>query len=355
MPLPFRFLMARATATTLFALIGLVLQAQGGFNARIQVLERTLDSYYRGERLEAAVARSTREVDAYNTYAKKRQAEIERERLRLEEAVGAGKGDRSRLEEMDKDLKNPPPGIDQDEIRRKVEARNALVQKLNEQAMKTRKLVDAYNAYAQHTLKEIESERKRVLAVQAKVDARLAAFEAFTKANQDTAFFADLNRLLAEIRQAQRAVPADPSLDLVLAKVRSLRLELADWAKAGQALRPNGLVIVDVRVGDEPCWFVLDTGAMDTIVSPQIAEAVGCGKSLGKETSLSVIGGLRVTGNAFRIPRLEVGGQIVENVAASAVLPFDVGIDGLLGQSFLKYFVYTIDERRGEKLLLTPR
>jgi len=347
--------MARATATTLFALIGLVLQAQGRFDARIQALERILDSYYRGERLEAAVARSTREVDAYNAYAKKRQGEIEQERVRLEDAVGAGKGDRTRLEEIDRDLKNPSPGISQDSIRRKVEARNALVQKMNEQSMKTRVLVDAYNAYAQRSLEEIEGERKRVLAVQAKVDACLAAFEAFTKSNQDIAFFADLNHLLAEIRQAQRAAPTDSSLDLALAKVRNFRLELADWAKTGQALRPNGLVIVEVRVGDEPCWFVLDTGAMDTIVSPQIAEAIGCEKSLGKETSLSVIGGLRVTGNAFLIPRLEVCGQVVENVAASAVLPFDVGIDGLLGQSFLKYFVYTIDERRGEKLLLTPR
>jgi len=318
-------------------------------------LERILDSYYRGERLEAAVARSTREVDAYNAYAKKRQGEIEQERVRLEDAVGAGKGDRTRLEEIDRDLKNPSPGISQDSIRRKVEARNALVQKMNEQSMKTRVLVDAYNAYAQRSLEEIEGERKRVLAVQAKVDACLAAFEAFTKSNQDIAFFADLNHLLAEIRQAQRAAPTDSSLDLALAKVRNFRLELADWAKTGQALRPNGLVIVEVRVGDEPCWFVLDTGAMDTIVSPQIAEAIGCEKSLGKETSLSVIGGLRVTGNAFLIPRLEVCGQVVENVAASAVLPFDVGIDGLLGQSFLKYFVYTIDERRGEKLLLTPR
>jgi len=33
----------------------------------------------------------------------------------------------------------------------------------------------------------------------------------------------------------------------------------------------------------------------------------------------------------------------------------DVGVDGLLGQSFLKRFVYTIDESREEKLILRPR
>lgn len=347
--------MARVTATILFALSGLALQAQGGYGAKIQALERILDKYYRGERLEMALARSTREVDAYNAYAKKLQAELERERQRLDETVAAGKQDRSRLEEIDKELKSLPPGVDQSEIRRKVNARNALAGKVNEQTVKNREIIDTYNGNARRTLDEIERERKRVLTIQAIVDARLAAFESFAKSNQDTAFFADLNRVLADIRQAQRLGPADPALEDALVKIRSFRRELADWAKAGQTLRPNGLVIVDALVGDEPCWFVLDTGAMDTIVSPQIAEAVGCGKLLGKETSLSVIGGLRVTGHAFRIPRLEVGGQVVENVAASAVLPFDVGIDGLLGQSFLKYFVYTIDERRGEKLLLTPR
>jgi hypothetical protein len=32
-----------------------------------------------------------------------------------------------------------------------------------------------------------------------------------------------------------------------------------------------------------------------------------------------------------------------------------VGIDGLLGQSFLKRFVYTVDESRPGKLMLVPR
>jgi hypothetical protein len=50
-----------------------------------------------------------------------------------------------------------------------------------------------------------------------------------------------------------------------------------------------------------------------------------------------------------------VGDQVQTNVPASAVRPSDVGIDGLLGQSFLKAFVYTIDERSPAKLLLKRR
>ena len=137
--------------------------------------------------------------------------------------------------------------------------------------------------------------------------------------------------------------------------MHGLRRELAAWAEAGQALRPNGLVIVEALVVDEPCWFIVDTGAMDTIVSAEIVDAIGCRKSLGKQTSLSMIGGLRVMGYAFRIPQLEVSGRMLKEVPAAAVLPSDVGIDGLLGQSFLKAFVYCIDERKPEKLILSPR
>jgi len=169
----------------------------------------------------------------------------------------------------------------------------------------------------------------------------LDAFEAFKKAGQDLAFFTGLNRLLAEIREAQRKTPADPALQEALARVRAFRRELATWAEVGQSLRSNGLLIVGALVEDEPCWFVVDTGAMDTILSPELVEAIGQGGNMGKEASLSVVGGLRVLGRSLRIPRLEVNGQVLKGVQASAVVPSDVGIDGLLGQSFLKGFVYT--------------
>ena len=55
------------------------------------------------------------------------------------------------------------------------------------------------------------------------------------------------------------------------------------------------------------------------------------------------------------LPRVAVGGQEGTDVAGSAVPASEVGIDGLLGQSFLKHFVYTVDERRPGKLILVPR
>jgi hypothetical protein len=236
-----------------------------------------------------------------------------------------------------------------------VDARNALASKLAEQSAKARSVLDAHNALVTRTQLELEEQRKRVMAAQAAVNERLATFKAFTESGRDVAFFLDLNRLLADIRQALRDKPGDPALQARLNRIRGFRRELAAWAVTGYALKSNGLIIVEALVGDEPGWFIVDTGAMDTIVSEELLDAIDLGRSLGRETSLSVIGGLRVKGLSCRIPQLTVAGQTLTGVAVSVVPPAEVGIDGLLGQSFLKSFVYTIDEKNPIKLILIRR
>ncbi len=347
--------MVRTMLQPMILLLCAGLQAQGGFAAKIAPVEKTLEQFYRGERLEVALERSAREIDSYNASARKHRAEMEQGRIQLEQSMVKGREARARLDALDRELKNLAPGLDQDVIRRKVEARNALVKNVNELASQERRAVESFNADAKRAQEAIERERVVAVAHQEAVNKRLDAFEAFKKAGQDLAFFTGLNRLLAEIREAQRKTPADPMLRDALARVRAFRRELAAWAEAGQTLRPNGLVIVGARVEDEPCWFVVDTGAMDTILSPELVDATGLSGSLGREASLSVVGGLRILGRTLKIPRLEVDGQVMKGVQASAVMPSDVGIDGLLGQSFLKGFVYTIDERKAQKLFLSPR
>ncbi len=347
--------MVRSIFQPMVLLLCTSLQAQGSFEARIAAVEKTLERFYRGECLEVSLERSTQGIESFNAFARKRRAEMEQDRVQLEQSMVKGREERASLDALDRELKNLSPGLDQDVIRQKVEARNALVKRVNELTAQDHHRVEDYNAGAKRAQEAIERERAIAVASQEAVNKRLDAFEAFKKAGQDLAFFTGLNRLLAEIREAQRKTPADPALQTALVKVRTFRRELAAWAVAGQALRPNGLLIVEARVEDEPCWFVVDTGAMDTILSPELVDAIGQGGNMGKEASLSVVGGLRVLGRSLRIPRLEVNGQVLKGVQASAVVPSDVGIDGLLGQSFLKGFVYTIDERKAQKLSLTQR
>ena len=70
---------------------------------------------------------------------------------------------------------------------------------------------------------------------------------------------------------------------------------------------------------------------------------------------LVLAGGMKTKGREVTLPRIEVSGADERDVPAAAVKVSDVGVDGLLGQSFLKRFVYTIDESREDKLILGPR
>ena len=336
----------------------LSLQAQPSFSARTAQAEQVIKRFYRGEALDALRERSNREIEAYNSRAKLVNAEQEQAKARMEAAQGPAREAYAQLQELDKGLKDIPDGNDQEGNKRfnaRVQARNAQAHRANELHDQAQAAVDAYNALVKGKQGELSQARQQVLGTQAALDARYAAYQSFSKGGQDVAFFIGLNGLLADLRQALRSRPTDAELQKHLVSVRGLRRELALWAMASQARQSNGLVIVEVLVNDEPCWLVVDTGAMDTILSLEVVEAAGLGGVLGKENSLVVVGGQRILGRALQIPRLSVGDQAQIQVEACAVRPCDVGIDGLLGQSYLKAFVYTIDERSPAKLLLKRR
>lgn len=341
----------------LFAILSsaFVLHAQTDLTARIAEADRVLERFYRGESIDALRERSNKEIEAYNAQAKAVNAELEKARARMEQAQVPGKEAYAQLQEMDKTLKDIPDGNDQagnKRYRERMDARNALAHRVNELNDKARAVIDDYSALAKGRQEELAKERQRVTAAQQALDARAVAYNAFIKGGQDIVFFTGINRLLADVRQRLRVTPADRGLQESLAKLRGFRRELGNWAMAAQVRQPNGLVVLEVLVEDEPCWLVVDTGAMDTILSVEMAEAAGLGRSLVEEVSLVVVGGQRIRGRSFEIPRLTVGDQTLTKVQASAVQSSDVGIDGLLGQSFLKAFVYTIDERTPGKLLL---
>ena len=99
--------------------------------------------------------------------------------------------------------------------------------------------------------------------------------------------------------------------------------------------------------------YSLPTGAMRTTVAPGLVAALGI--ALGDETEFSLAGGKKVKGRQIVLPSVTVGKVTEKDVDAAAVKVSDVGVDGLLGQSFLKRFVYAIDESRKGKLILRPR
>jgi clan AA aspartic protease (TIGR02281 family) len=345
----------------LLALCCCCVLAQAGnpavFQPRLAAVETVMQRFYRGESLEAAHRRVNALVDRFNALVDQRNAELEAAQAQTDRELAPGEELAAALKQQDAALGPPPPASDPDALRRyneRVKARNALAAKYHEVMASARQAVNAFNARTGRLDAEIRQARAQLEAEQQALKARSDAYEAFHAQDRDVAFFTGLNRLLADLRAACRDRP-DPDLLAALAKVRGWRRELARWAAARQDAQDNGLVLVEAMVGDEPCCFIVDTGAQQVCLPAELIDALGLSASLGEETTLTLAGGQKLRGRSITLPRMVVAGMAGTGVAGSAVPASEVGIDGLLGQSFLKRFVYTIDEGRPGKLLLVPR
>ena len=121
------------------------------------------------------------------------------------------------------------------------------------------------------------------------------------------------------------------------------------------SLRVSGALRVPVTVnGAGPFSFLLDTGSSHTIVGSELVDRLG----------LPVVAQARVVtpagvemGPVVSVERLSIGSASVSGLMPSVISLAELhaaepGLDGVLGQDFLKQFDYTIDYRR-ERLRFT--
>jgi len=346
-------MLLRALAPTLLLTLGLQAQAPS-LSARLAAAEAVMTAHYRGEPRDVARAASNAAIEAFNARVKASQAELDAAKADLDRSLASDRkvqADlRQQLKALDLALKAVPDGNDEPGNARyqtKVQERKALMGRINPLVERENGAVDAYNAKVRQSQEEQNRARAEVRSGREAVDRRFAAFDAFAKGGGDLAFFTDVNRVLLEARKT-----GDTG---ALAKARALRRELGTWATAAEARNPHGLIVLEVRLGEEPAWLVLDTGASDIVVAPEVLGAAGISLATGEDNTVVVVGGQRLLGRTVRLPKISVAGEVQSDLPATAVRSFQVGIDGLLGQAFLKPFVYTVDERKAEKLVLVRK
>ncbi|MBN1522721.1 MAG: aspartyl protease family protein, partial [Candidatus Aureabacteria bacterium] len=90
----------------------------------------------------------------------------------------------------------------------------------------------------------------------------------------------------------------------------------------------------------------LDTGCSTTLISQDIAEKLSL--SGGKEVSTVLADGTKVKSKSVMLDSIAAGEQKVRNVP---VVIMDTTGDGLLGMSFLRYFIFKIDTQTDELVL----
>jgi clan AA aspartic protease (TIGR02281 family) len=115
--------------------------------------------------------------------------------------------------------------------------------------------------------------------------------------------------------------------------------------------RSRGGWIADVVLNDSRrARFLVDTGASVTVLSPDLADALGIAPSTrGRVMRLQTIAG-ETEAPIVMIPSLRVGELEARDVIA--VIHETVGLDGILGNTFLARYTVTLDARQG---LLTVR
>ena len=90
--------------------------------------------------------------------------------------------------------------------------------------------------------------------------------------------------------------------------------------------------------------MILDTGASSTILYPALAKRLGVNANKGAAAYSRIADGSQVASYLTKIDYIQVEGSVLRNPEV-VVMPSmsDLGAEGLLGNSFLKYFRFAID------------
>jgi clan AA aspartic protease (TIGR02281 family) len=99
--------------------------------------------------------------------------------------------------------------------------------------------------------------------------------------------------------------------------------------------------------------LLLDTGASVTLISPAVARAAGL--TFGPDTPVGEVQGIagRTRGPVVTLTSIQVG-EIEARRVRAVVVELPEGLHGLLGNSFLPRYIFTLDPREGA-LRLQPR
>jgi len=172
----------------------------------------------------------------------------------------------------------------------------------------------------------------------------------------------ELGRWNEAIDEYERVLQLRPPEQVALATKEALKSLLPLTRRAAPSVadrdvstirldRSRGGWIADVTLNDSRrARFLVDTGASVTVLSPDLADVLGIAPpARGRVMRLQTITG-ETEAPIVLIPSLRVGDVEARDVIA--VIHDTVGLDGILGNTFLARYTVTLDARQG---LLTVR
>jgi cytochrome c556 len=331
---------------------------EGSLQKTLRDLEDTAQQLYHFERLREEGDGASEEVREFNQWLEAEQQkltaaqkELQKESLKLEELLRDIKMRDAALEAFS------PSRRDEKALRehnQKVSARNELVRAYGAQAEGFNQRQMAFNERSEVFRSEANRRRAVVQQRQDAVRQKAEALRAWQSSDQDRAYWDAVNRFWLVLEDA-RNLPADLREELTT-RYYNLRRLLGEYARRKQKEAEFGLVIVRARFGGSlEGHFMVDTGASYVTLTEALAKALNAVPAGGELLELDIAGGHRISGPLVEIPVMEIVGQRLEKVPAVVIPSGSLGVDGLLGHSFLGAFILTLDKGSEKPLHLKPR
>ena len=320
-------------------------------------IETVMERCFRGDPIARAHSSVSNVVARFNDWVQQSQVEFEKTRTDLEKRADTIETLSRSIKELDEQLASPAPAGDPAYAAR-VQKRNGLVREYNSTLKQHNADAETLNESLTQFRAEAERRRKQIGAARKEADAHIEEYRRWLKTRQDLAFFHGVNRLYAKLLKAQRTETKDAQREAGIAKLRDVRAELG--RRAIRETDPKeGLILVHAKItgpaATEECVMIVDTGAETVTVDPPLVQVLGLEDRLGDEVQAAVAGGLTTKGREIVIPAITVSGETVRDTDSVALKAPDVGIDGIVGLSFLNRFEYRIDRSDPRKLILQPK
>jgi hypothetical protein len=281
-------------------------------------------------------------VQTKNATSKNRKSEIEKKKKALENL-------KKQIEKYDVQLvkKSTDKLIDQ---------RNLLVEQYNQQLKKLEDAIAQFNEWVIQANQNLDTEKAKLEKIKTSLELEIKNYNEWLRSKKDEEFWTDLNRTFLDLHRKRRADRNNSLIDRYIQKIRNLRKELGTYAIKEARSNDSGLVIISGNVGrKEEFHFIVDTGARHVSLTPVMIEVLGLKERLGEVTDLKLAAGKTAWGQKIVFPYVSVLGMEEQDVSGIAIPERKVGIDGLLGRSFLKRFAVCFDFEQGSKIQLTPK
>lgn len=310
----------------------------------LSYFQKTINKYYDVDSQKTRTQNTKQLFDDHNSWVKNNQAQLEMENKRLQHELNLLKEGKERIANYDELLSKYSQSSSQKHIAQhneQLKERNKFVASHNQQVkqyelmrQKYNRLAEQYNTQSQTRLQTIEHEKRNYNKFN-------TMQRNWFNTKNDSEFFSSLNTLFAKLTNSAEKQYFQREIQ----KLTDMRRHLANYVRHRELEKDWGLIIVEASINNNfTGYFIVDTGANLVTISPEVIAILGLENQTGNEINTVLAGGTHATGRSIVLPLLEIQGQKAKQVEAIVLSSPSVGIDGLLGRSFLKRFAIIIDD-----------